>query len=139
METNYKIAVGRRPISIMDSVETADRAARAIARKEEGCLTFSLGNQDHSRGSLKVSEIIGMLPIATVSENTENVKGTILFRTEEIPVIDLRRLLGMEETGYGERSRIAIVEAPWRPDGRQFGIIVDAVTAIMLQTHIDYS
>ncbi len=75
--------------------ETMDQAVKAMADKEGKYLTFSLAGEEYGIGILKIREIIGMMPITTVPQTPEFVKGVINLRGKVIPVIDLRLRFGL--------------------------------------------
>ena len=51
-------------------------------------LTFTLANEEYGIALLKVKEIIGMMPITSVPQTPESVKGVINLRGKVIPVSD---------------------------------------------------
>ncbi|NQT58555.1 MAG: purine-binding chemotaxis protein CheW [Bacteroidetes bacterium] len=81
-----------------------------MADKEGKYLTFSLADEEYGIGILKIKEIIGMMPITTVPQTPEFVKGVINLRGKVIPVIDLRLRFGMDAIDYTERTCIIVVE-----------------------------
>jgi len=94
-------------------------------------LTFKLADEDYGISLLKVREIIGMMPIASVPRTPDFVKGVINLRGKVIPVTDLRLRFDMPQTDYTDRTCIIVVEVKG-PDGTlQMGIVVDAVTEVL--------
>ena len=91
--------------------KTTDPAAKAMTGREGKYLTFSLAQEEYGIGILKIKEIIGMLPITSVPQTPEYVKGVINLRGKVIPVIDLRLRFGMQEIDYTERTCIIVIEA----------------------------
>jgi purine-binding chemotaxis protein CheW len=71
-----------------------DQAVKAMKDREGKYLTFSLADEEYGVGILKIKEIIGMMPITTVPQTPEFVKGVINLRGKVIPVIDLRLRFG---------------------------------------------
>ena len=86
-----------------------DQAVKAMDDKEGKYLTFSLADEEYGLGILKIKEIIGMMPITTVPQTPEFVKGVINLRGKVIPVIDLRLRFGMESIDYTDRTCIIVV------------------------------
>jgi len=111
--------------------ETMDQAVKAVAGKEEKYLTFSMADEEYGIGILKIKEIIGMMPITTVPQTPEFVKGVINLRGKVIPVIDLRLRFGMEPIDYTERTCIIVVEIEGSAETVQIGIVVDAVSEVL--------
>jgi purine-binding chemotaxis protein CheW len=57
--------------------ETMDQAVKAVADKDKKFLTFTLANEEYGIGILKIKEIIGMMPVTTVPQTPEYVKGVL--------------------------------------------------------------
>jgi len=72
-----------------------------------------------------------MMPITTVPQTPEFVKGVINLRGKVIPVIDLRLRFGMEDIDYTERTCIIVVEIEGQTGTVQIGIVVDAVSEVL--------
>ncbi|MBC2735178.1 MAG: purine-binding chemotaxis protein CheW [Desulfobacteraceae bacterium] len=94
-------------------------------------LTFILDNEEYGIALLKVKEIIGMMPITTVPQTPEYVKGVINLRGKVIPVSDLRLRFGMSAASYTDRTCIIVVEIQGEAATIQIGIVVDAVSEVM--------
>ena len=88
-----------------------DQAVKASVEKEGKYLTFTLAGEEYGIGILKIKEIIGMLPITSVPQTPDFVKGVINLRGKVIPVIDLRLRFGMGEIEYTERTCIIVVDS----------------------------
>ena len=86
--------------------EKIGQAVKAISDKEGKYLTFTLAEEDYGIGILKIKEIIGMLPITSVPQTPEFVKGVINLRGKVIPVMDLRLRFGMPSIDYSDRTCI---------------------------------
>ena len=72
-----------------------------------------------------------MMPITTVPQTPEFVKGVINLRGKVIPVIDLRLKFGMDSIDYTERTCIIVVEIEGSAGTVQIGIVVDAVSEVL--------
>ena len=116
----------------MDAQVTAvNEPARAEATREGKYLTFSLAGEEYGIGILKVSEIIGMMPVTPVPQTPDFVKGVINLRGKVIPVIDLRLRFGLDATSYTERTCIIVVEIHGESGSVPMGIVVDAVSEVL--------
>ena len=100
------------------SIKTMDQAVQTMADREGKYLTFSLAREDYGIGILKIKEIIGMLPITSVPQTPEYVKGVINLRGKVIPVIDLRLRFGMQAIDYTERTCIIVIETQTSRTGK---------------------
>jgi len=94
-------------------------------------LTFILDNEEYGIALLKVKEIIGMMPITSVPQTPEYVKGVINLRGKVIPVSDLRLRFEMASAEYTDRTCIIVVEIQGEESTIQVGIVVDAVSEVM--------
>ena len=123
-----------------ESTEIIGQAVQAMAAKEGKYLTFTLAKEEYGIGIRKIKEIIGMMPITTVPQTPDFVKGVINLRGKVIPVIDLRIKFGMEAMDYTERTCIIVVEiegqsglsaVPAQADTVMIGIVVDSVSEVL--------
>ncbi len=114
-----------------DSVKQMDQAVKSMTIKTGKYLTFTLEDETYGIGILKVKEIIGMMPITSVPQTPEFVKGVINLRGKVIPIIDLRLKFSMEAVPYSERTCIIVVEI--LSDGATvlIGVVVDAVSEVL--------
>ncbi|GLI33550.1 chemotaxis protein CheW [Desulforhabdus amnigena] len=94
-------------------------------------LTFTLADEDYGIEILKVKEIIGMMPITTVPQTPDFVKGVVNLRGKVIPVVDLRLKFGMASQEYTERTCIIVVEIFSNSGSTMMGIVVDSVSEVV--------
>ena len=111
--------------------EEIGRAVKEISDKEGKYLTFTLAEEEYGIGILKIKEIIGMLPITSVPQTPEFVKGVINLRGKVIPVMDLRLRFGMPSIDYSDRTCIIVVEIGGQAGTILVGIVVDAVSEVL--------
>ncbi len=111
--------------------ETVDQAVKAMTDREGKYLTFVLNEEEYGIGILKIKEIIGMMPITTVPQTPEFVKGVINLRGKVIPIVDLRARFGMDTIDYTERTCIIVVEIEGDSGTVMIGIVVDAVSEVL--------
>ncbi len=111
--------------------ETMDQAVKAMTDREGKYLTFVLNEEEYGIGILKIKEIIGMMPITTVPQTPDFVKGVINLRGKVIPIVDLRARFGMDTIDYTERTCIIVVEIEGPAGMMMIGIVVDAVSEVL--------
>ena len=111
--------------------EKINQAVKAMVAKEGKYLTFTLAEEEYGIGILKIKEIIGMLPITSVPQTPDFVKGVINLRGKVIPVMDLRLRFGMSSIDYSERTCIIVVEIDGNSGTILIGIVVDAVSEVL--------
>ncbi len=114
-----------------EETQAMDQAVKAMAEREGKYLTFMLAKEEYGISILRIKEIIGMMPITTVPQTPEFVKGVINLRGKVIPVVDLRLRFGMESIEYTERTCIIVVEIEGQSGTVMIGIVVDAVSEVL--------
>ncbi len=90
-------------------------------------LTFTLGTEEYGVDILKVQEIKGYLPTTRIPNSPSHMAGVLNLRGTIVPIVDLRRLFGMEQTAYDQFSAIIVVVL----QDRVMGVIVDSVSEVM--------
>ncbi len=111
--------------------ETMGQAVKAMVDREGKYLTFSMADEEYGIGILKIKEIIGMMPITSVPQTPDLVKGVIKLRGKVIPIVDLRARFGMDTIDYNERTCIIVVEIEGQSGTVMVGIVVDAVSEVL--------
>jgi purine-binding chemotaxis protein CheW len=99
--------------------------------REGKYLTFGLAGEEYGIGILKIREIIGMMPVTSVPQTPEFVKGVINLRGKVIPVMDLRLRFGMTSMAYTERTCIVVVEIKGESGTMLIGVVVDSVSEVL--------
>ena len=114
-----------------DETQIMGQAVAAMSDREGKYLTFAIADEEYGIGILKIKEIIGMMPITTVPQTPDFIKGVINLRGKVIPVTDLRLRFGMEAIGYTDRTCIIVVEIDGEIGTIQVGIVVDTVSEVL--------
>jgi purine-binding chemotaxis protein CheW len=98
-------------------------------------VAFKLRREEYGFNILNVKEIKGLTDITRVPFASDFIKGVINLRGSVLPVIDLKKRLGLQDTEYTDDTRIVVV----REDDLEVGMIVDAVTGVITLNgdHID--
>jgi purine-binding chemotaxis protein CheW len=105
--------------------EAAGRAAPGDARVQ--LCTFRIGGEDYAIDIMRVREIIHPLPITKVPRAPAFVEGVVRLRGEDIPVLDVRKRLGVEAQPETRKSRFLIVNVA----RRRLGLVVDEVCEVL--------
>ena len=108
-----------------------DQAVKAMGEREGKYLTFTLADEEYGIGILKIKEIIGMMPVTSVPQTPDFVKGVINLRGKVIPVMDLRLRFGMDAIDYTDRTCIIVVEIAGETGSVMIGIVVDTVSEVL--------
>lgn len=103
----------------------------AVFEKKEGkYLTFNLDENVYGVPIMKVSEIIGIVPITLIPKTPPFIKGIINLRGRIIPVMDLRLKFDMKERVYDQNTCIMIINIEVKNVLKQIGVIVDIVSEV---------
>ncbi|MDG4475297.1 chemotaxis protein CheW [Desulfobacterales bacterium RS19-109] len=105
---------------------------QSLASREGKYLIFTLGKERYGLGILDVREIIGLMTIHELPQMPPFFKGVINLRDKVIPVMDMRGKFGMESAEYDSRTCIIVVEVSGLTGSRLIGIIVDAVSEVVI-------
>jgi purine-binding chemotaxis protein CheW len=89
--------------------------------------TFRVGGEDFAVDIMRVREIIPPAPLTPVPEAPAHVAGVLRLRGEVVPIVDLRRRLGMPPGPPSRRARYLVV----RVAGRLLGLMVDEVCEVL--------
>jgi purine-binding chemotaxis protein CheW len=90
-------------------------------------VSFNIGEEEFGVDILKVQEIIRLVEITKVPNAPHFVEGVINLRGKVIPVIDLRKRLGLISIASSSESRIVVVEI----DNKIIGFLVDCVNEVL--------
>jgi purine-binding chemotaxis protein CheW len=86
-----------------------------------------VGTEEVAVPILSVQEINRMMQITRVPQSPPFIEGVINLRGKIIPVMDLRRRFGLEQTGNSNDERIIVVEV----GSRVIGFTVDQVNEVL--------
>jgi purine-binding chemotaxis protein CheW len=131
---------GRAAIEAQPVAEPAARAAHNISffaspvreeRKQaeaaEHLATFFLSGEEYGVDVRMVQEIIRVTDITHVPRAPAFIKGVINLRGRIIPVIDLKRKLGLGEVDVTRQARIVVVKLK----DRLIGLLVDGASQVL--------
>lgn len=90
-------------------------------------VSFNIGEEEFGVDILKVQEIIRLVEITRVPNAPSFVEGVINLRGKVIPVIDLRKRIGMLSITSSSESRIVVVEL----ENKIIGFLVDCVNEVL--------
>ena len=112
-----KDSVANKPVSIDEDEQVT--AMQVVA--------FKLRDEEYGVNIFQVQDINGMSDITRVPFAASFIKGVINQRGSVMPVIDLKKRLGIEETPYTPTARIVTVIV----GDLQVGMLVDSVTEVL--------
>lgn len=98
-------------------------------------LTFQLGNELFAFNVLHTNEVLEVSQITRIPGSGDAMIGVINLRGSVVPVIDLRKRLGLPETPYTIDTSIIIIDTEYGDEKVTLGVLVDAAKqVIMLDT-----
>ncbi|UPG91546.1 chemotaxis protein CheW [Luteibacter aegosomaticola] len=98
-----------------------------VADEAAQYLTVNLGNEEYGVDILAVREIRGWTPVTRIPQAPSYVLGVLNLRGAIVPVLDLRLRFGLAREEYTATTVCVIVMVA----GRQFGVVVDAVSDVV--------
>ncbi len=90
-------------------------------------VVFKLGPELYGADIAVVREVSPLQRVTRVPRTPSYIEGVTNLRGRVIPVVDLRRRLGLPASPPTKSTRIAVAEL----DGEQVGMIVDAVQEVL--------
>jgi len=103
------------------------REERKAAEATEHLATFFLAGEEYGVDVRLVQEIIRVSEITQVPRAPQFIKGVINLRGRIIPVIDLKRKLGLGEVEATKQARIVVVKVR----ERSMGLLVDGASQVL--------
>jgi len=100
---------------------------RAAAEATEHLATFFLDREEYGVDVRQVQEIRRVSEITSVPRAPEFIRGVINLRGRILPVLDLKRKLGLGEVVAGRATRIVVV----RVKERLLGLMVDGASQVL--------
>jgi len=103
------------------------REEKKAVEATEHLVSFFLSEEEYAVDVRLVQEIIRVSEITQVPRAPEFIKGVINLRGRIIPVIDLKRKLGLGEVEIGRQTRVVVV----RLRERLIGLLVDGASQVL--------
>ncbi len=103
------------------------REEKAAVEAQEHLVTFFLSGEEYGVDVRLVQEIIRVSEITQVPRAPEFIKGVINLRGRIIPVIDLKKKLGLGEVAMTRHARVVVI----RLRERLIGLLVDGASQVL--------
>lgn len=101
--------------------------AQTTTQELKQIVVFQLGQELYGADIAVVREVGPLLRVTRVPRTPRYVEGVTNLRGRVIPVVDLRRRLGLPVKAATKATRIAVADL----EGGQVGMIVDAVLEVL--------
>jgi purine-binding chemotaxis protein CheW len=119
--------MARRPLATEATFLAAYRERRSRQHYDREVLSFRLANETYGIEMRWLREIHKVRPMTEVPRVPAFLPGIISVRGAVVPVLDMRRRIGLAVEPLGRPSRILIVEH----EEERFGLIVDEVHKVV--------
>jgi len=127
--------VSRDASRIINNIQGQEMATDKISEKslaqlnmdEEQLVTFTINQEEYGIRIMQVQEINRVSEITTVPRAPYFMDGMTNLRGNVIPVLNIRRLFGLDDSEINDRSRIIIVDI----SGAKTGLRVDSVNEVL--------
>lgn len=101
-------------------------------RESDQYLTFKLGDESFAFNVLKTNEVLEYTRITRVPGSSGAMVGVINLRGGVVPVIDLRKKLGMPKAEVTVDTAIVILDTQFAEDKVVIGVLVDAAKQVIM-------
>ncbi len=109
----------------------ATATTEAVDVRQGMYLSFMLGEEEYGLEIDKVQEIIRMMDVTRMPRTPEHIRGVINLRGRVIPVVDLRRKLGLDTASDTSLSCIIVSQLIRRGRPVPMGVVVDEVCDVL--------
>ena len=115
----------------MGSTEETDSLPPDKPAKPGRYLTFLLGGERLAVSAEFIRGVIGFSSLTDVPLMPDFLRGVVNVRGAVLPVIDLALRLGLEETPFGKRTCVVILELQHDEQTVTLGVLVDVAQAVL--------
>lgn len=106
-------------------------ATEAPATKDQLFASFLLDRQSDMEIALPAEQVIEALPLTApmqpLATGAPYVQGVLVLRGGVVPVINLKKRLGLTATDYSPDAKVAVVKA----GDRRYGLLVDDIRSVL--------
>ncbi len=102
-------------------------AATQSSEQEEQLVAFNLGEEVYGVDIALIHEIIRWRETTAIPQTTSEIEGVINLRGKIVPVLDLRKRLGLPAAERNGATRIIVAETA----DSTVGLIVDSVVGVL--------
>ena len=120
-------AAGGRDAHNLSFFAAPVKEQRAAVEATEHLATFFLDREEYGVDVRQVQEIRRVTEITTVPRAPEFIRGVINLRGRILPVLDLKRKLGLGDVTLERATRIVVV----RVHERRLGLLVDGASQVL--------
>lgn len=112
----------------VDDADSQQSESDVLVKDDEAqYVTFLLGGQEYGAPIFQVQEIMKVPFVYRVPRSPQFIEGVVNIRGQIVPVMDLRKRLGLEEASRCEANRIIVADV----GKSRIGLVVDAVKDVL--------
>ena len=116
----------------MDAAKnTRAKKAGSIDKVRQQYLTFSLDGEYYGVDILQIQEIRGWGGVRHLPDMPACIQGVLDMRGTIVPIIDLRKRLGIKKVDYDNSTVIIVVNIKSEDTSRIMGLVVDSVSDVL--------
>jgi purine-binding chemotaxis protein CheW len=93
-------------------------------------LTFLLAGEEYGVNILRVQEIRGWDAVTPIPNTPPHLLGVMNLRGAIVPIVDLRRRLGMAQVEFGKTTVVIVLKIYSQGGEKTMGFVVDAVSEV---------
>ncbi len=126
-------APAEAPPAAPNDIAAKRQAAERARPAEEQVVVLDVGDESYGIPVQRVREIVRVPPITRVPNGPAFLEGVINLRGQVIPVMDLRKHLGITSSDETRRSRVVVAEL----GQHTVGLMVDGVSQVVMVAATD--
>ena len=105
--------------------------ATEVGEREEQLVAFRLADENYGVNIFHINEIIRLREITQIPRTSPDTEGVINLRGKIVPILDLRKRLGLSPKEHTSGTRVIIVAL----EEVTVGLIVDGVNGVLRIPH----
>src|SRR5687768_1317229 len=113
----------------------AEQQLEPLAARHQGgarqVLSFTVERETYAVDILRVREIRGFSPVTHMPDTPAHVLGVLNLRGSIVPIVDMRRRIGMEVIEPSALTVIIVLSVESEKGRREFGLVVDGVSDVI--------
>ena len=125
-EAKKPAAASALPAALAPAFAGDTAAAEGAGQAEVQVVTFRLADEEYAIDILQVKEILMWTEVTRMPRAPHFIEGIVNLRGQMVPIIDLRKRLGLEQRDRTKDTRIVIADM----GDEIIGMVVDAVREV---------
>lgn len=115
----------------MTQAQTSESPTSTGQAATRQVLSFTLDTETYAVDILRVREIRGYSTVTKIPETPVHVLGVLNLRGSIVPIIDMRRRIGIEPVDPSPLTVVMVLSVESARGRRDFGLVVDGVSDVL--------